>query len=132
MALKVAIVTPETEALNIECDEVIAPGITGDVGLLPGHVPLITALRPGVLSVFAEGRASHFAVSSGFAEIEQDVVTVLTSSCEARDAIDVDHAKNALKEAEKALADMAETDPKFPEHNRVRQRAQARIDTVSR
>ena len=132
MAIKLAIVTPEAEALTIDCDEVVAPGVSGDVGLLPGHVPLITALRPGVLTVIADGKSSYYAVSTGFAEIEHDQVTVLTSSCEASDAIDTDEAKTALAEAEKALADLGESDAKFPELNRARARAQARIDAAQR
>ena len=132
MAIKLAIVTPEAEALAIECDEVVAPGANGDIGLLPGHVPLITALRPGVLTVLKDGKSSHYAVSTGFAEIEHDMVTILTSSCEASDAIDVNQAKAALREAETALADIGESDAKFPELNRARRRAQARIDTAER
>ena len=132
MAIKLAIVTPEAEALTIDCDEVVAPGAAGDIGLLPGHVPLITALRPGVLTVVNGGKQTYYAVSTGFAEIEHDAVTILTASCEARDDIDLDAAKTALKDAEKALTDMSETDAKFPELNRARQRAQARIDTLER
>src|SRR5918996_386856 len=100
MALKLAIVTPEKEALAIECDEVIAPGVNGEIGLLPGHVPLITALRPGVLTVIKGGRKLYYAVSSGFAEVDQDQVTVLTASCEPATEIDVERARKALSDAE--------------------------------
>ena len=70
MAIQLAIVTPTREAVAMECDEVIAPGAEGEVGLLPGHVPLITALSPGVLTVYKGGHQRFFAVGTGFAEIE--------------------------------------------------------------
>ncbi|MEL7368776.1 MAG: F0F1 ATP synthase subunit epsilon [Myxococcota bacterium] len=132
MAIKLAIVTPEAEALSIECDEVVAPGANGDLGLLPGHIPLITALRPGVLTVIKSGKSNHYAVSTGFAEIEHDTVTILTASCESKDQIDLDAAKAALTEAERALKDIGENDAKYPELSRARNRAQARIDTAER
>jgi F-type H+-transporting ATPase subunit epsilon len=54
--LKLAIVTPDAEALNVEADEVAAPGEAGELGILPSHVPLISALRPSVLTVIRGGK----------------------------------------------------------------------------
>src|SRR5256885_17224126 len=100
MALKLAIVTPDAEVLAIEADEVVLPGASGEVGLLPGHIPLITALHPGVLTVIRQSKKTYYATSTGFAEIEGSQVTVLTDSCEEASAIDAGRAKKALQEAE--------------------------------
>src|SRR5437763_424026 len=81
MALKLAIVTPEAE-LGLDADEVVVPGSNGEVGILPGHIPLITALHPGVLIVIRGGKKSIYATSTGFAEVEGSQVTLLTDSCE--------------------------------------------------
>src|SRR5262245_10637304 len=103
MKIKLAIVTPEKDVLDIECDQVVAPGVNGEIGLLPGHVALITALRPGVLTVVNGGRKNYYAVSSGFAEVDNDKVTVLTAACEPASAIDVERARKALSDAEGKL-----------------------------
>jgi F-type H+-transporting ATPase subunit epsilon len=132
MALKIAIVTPDHEALDIECDEVVAPGANGEIGLLAGHVPLITALRPGVLTVIAGGRRSHYAVSSGFAEVDADCVTILTEACEEATKVDADRARRALEQAESALASLAQDDVGFAEQERRSLRARARLDAAAR
>ena len=132
MALKIAIVTPDHEALDIECDEVVAPGANGEIGLLAGHVPLITALRPGVLTVIAGGRRSHYAVSSGFAEVDADRVTILTEACEEAAKVDADRARRALEQAESALASLAQDDVGFAEPERRSLRARARLDAAAR
>lgn len=132
MALRCAIVTPDSEALDIECEEVVTPGVKGEIGMMPGHVPLITALHPGVLTVVKDGKKSFYAVGAGFAEIESDTVRVLTNTCEAADAIDVDRAKNKMAEAEKQIVDMSpETEGFATVQRRVRVN-RARLNAVER
>ena len=132
MAVKLAIVTPEKDALNIECDQVIAPGATGDIGLLPGHVPLITALRPGVLTVVTGNKKIFHAVSSGYAEMEEDQVTVITDSCEEASTIDVERAKRAHADAHRQLEALGPSESAHVEQTRRASRAQARLDAVER
>jgi F-type H+-transporting ATPase subunit epsilon len=132
MPIALAIVTPEKEALALTCDEVIAPGVNGEIGLLPGHVPLITALRPGVLTVIHGGRKSYYAVSSGFAEVDADQVTVLTAACEPADQIDVERARKALSDAEGKLEKLGPEDPGYDAARFQIERARARLDTVDR
>ena len=132
MPINLAIVTPEREALSIVCDEVVAPGVNGEIGLLPGHVPLITALRPGVLTVVKGGRRSYYAVSSGFAEVDADQVTVLTASCEPASEIDVERARRALSDAEAKLEKLGPQDPGYDAARFQIERARARLDTVER
>ena len=132
MAIKLSIVTPDADVLSIECDEVVIPGVNGEIGILPGHVPLITGLRPGVLTITKAGRRSYYAVSSGFAEVEGDQVSVLTDSAEEATAIDAARAKKALGEAEEKLKALSPDDPAYVEHRRRADRAAARIDASQR
>lgn len=132
MALSLAVVTPEKEALRVECDEVVAPSVAGEVGLLPGHIPIITSLKPGVLTVIQGGSKQFFAVSDGYAELDEGSVTVLTGSCEAQADIDPDRAKDALKRAEEALADKSAEDDDYIELLRRQARALARLDVANR
>lgn len=127
MPLELRIVTPDSTALELTCDEVAAPGINGEIGLLPGHVPVITALRPGLLTVVKEGKKSVYAVSTGFAELEGERLTVLTDNCEAASAVDVERAKADKAKAEKALAELSEDDAAYSVHRRRLERAEARL-----
>ena len=132
MALKLVIVTPEADVLQIECDEVVVPGVKGEIGILPGHVALITALRPGVLVILSKGKKTYYAVNAGFAEVEEDTVTVLTDSSEEAAAIDVARAKKALAEAEEQLQGLSPEDSAFVDVRRRADRAAARIDAAAR
>lgn len=131
MPLELSIVTPEAEALKVTCDEVAVPGINGEVGLLPEHVPLITALRPGILTVWVDGKRSVYAVSNGFAELEGRTLTVLTDGCEHGSAIDVEQAKDEAAQAERALAEISEADDDYLVHRTRLLRAQARLTAAS-
>jgi F-type H+-transporting ATPase subunit epsilon len=132
VAFKLAIVTPYEDVLDMECQEVVAPGVNGEIGLLPGHVPLVTTLRPGVLTVFKEGKKSVYAVSTGYAEIEQDKVTILTDACEAQGSIDVERARRALSESEKKLESLSPDEADYRTQQRRIQRATARLDAAER
>jgi F-type H+-transporting ATPase subunit epsilon len=132
MALKLAIVTPEEQVVDQEVDEVVAPGANGEIGLLPGHVPIITALKPGVLTLIKNAKRTHFAVSTGYAEVEGETITVLTDSCEEAGTIDVQRAKRALGEALEKLKALSPDEPTYVEQKRRSDRAQARIDAAER
>lgn len=131
MPLDLTIVTPDAEALSLQCEEVAAPGINGEIGFLSGHVPVVTALCPGLLTVIAEGKKSYYAVSTGFAELEGEKLTVLTEDCEAAPKVDVERAKQDAEKAEKALADLGEDDADYPVYRRRLERAQARLLAAS-
>ena len=103
MPLQLLVVTPERKAIEAEADEVELPGAEGYLGILPGHTALITLLKPGVLSFKRGGRSEAFAVSSGFAEIASDRVSVLVDSAEGGPAIDAAAAERDRVEAEEAL-----------------------------
>lgn len=130
--LKISIVTPEADVLDVECDEVIVPGTNGELGMLPQHIPLITALRPGVLTTIKDGRKQYFFVGSGFAEIDDDRISILAGSCEPAETIDVPRAKQAMAKAQSRLDQLAPTDPGFTKAEHKAARAQARLDACAR
>lgn len=132
MSLRLSIVTPEADVLSMECDEVIVPGVNGELGLLPGHIPLVTALKPGVLTLLRGGKRVYYAVSTGFAEIAEDQVTILTDSSEESAALDVARARKALSEAEEKLKALGPDDDAYGEQRRRADRAAARLDAAAR
>jgi F-type H+-transporting ATPase subunit epsilon len=86
-------------------DMVIAPGVEGELGILPHHVPLLTALAPGELRVKLEQGEESFAISGGFMEVQPDHVSVLARTAEHADEIDLARAEAARARAEELLRD---------------------------
>jgi F-type H+-transporting ATPase subunit epsilon len=108
-AIVLIIVTPQRQLVREKVASVQLPGATGELGILPGHAPLITEIGNGELSYKASGgEPVVLAVLSGFAEVLPDRVTVLAETAERPEEIDVERAKEALARAEKRLAS---TDP---------------------
>jgi F-type H+-transporting ATPase subunit epsilon len=102
--LGVNLVTPKGVVAVTEADAITAPGEMGEFELLPGHVPLLTALRPGVLTVGEKNR-SRYAVSSGYLRVDPDgVVEILVEQAELAGDIKADEARADLKSAEADLA----------------------------
>ena len=102
--LKLEIVTPEKRVLDAEVDSVTVPTATGEAGILTSHAPLISALRPGILTYTTRGSSEKLVVSGGFVEVNSDKVAVLVDTAETADEIDAAAAKLAREEAEKAIA----------------------------
>ena len=102
--LKLEIVTPEKKVLDENVDSVTVPTASGEAGILPNHAPLISALKPGILSYSNKGTTERLAVSGGFVEVSSNQVSVLTDSAETAAEIDADAARAERESAEKALA----------------------------
>ncbi len=102
-SLKVDIVTAERTVYSGEVDEVIAPGVEGQLGILPHHAPLMTILQAGELVVRKGGRDESLAISGGFLEVRPDRVIILADSAERAEEIDVARAEEARKRAEERL-----------------------------
>ena len=101
--INLEIVTPARAAFAGAVSEVVLPGHLGELGVLPGHLPLVTLLRGGALvAKTAQGERS-FAIGNGFAEVLPDRVTVLVRHCEGADECDAEHAREALAAIEKKL-----------------------------
>ncbi len=101
--LQVELVTPEGRTLSEEADFVLAPGVDGDLGVLPHHIPLLTPLRNGQVIV-RNGDAEHILfVAGGFLEILPDKVTILADAAERAEDIDEARAEEARKRAQELL-----------------------------
>jgi F-type H+-transporting ATPase subunit epsilon len=103
--LKLEIVTPEGRAYQDDVDMVVLPGSEGELGIYPAHVPLMTQLAPGEVRIFKDGKQTELVVGSGFAEITQTQVSVLTDSALEDESIDENVAEEAIRRAEAALKD---------------------------
>ncbi len=101
--IKLEIVTPERIVVTEDVDEVVLPGIEGEFGVLPGHIPFLTALKVGVLTYKKEGVEENLAVSWGYVEVAHDSVKVLAETAEKATEIDISRAKAAREAAEKIL-----------------------------
>jgi F-type H+-transporting ATPase subunit epsilon len=88
MALHFELVSPEKLVFSGEVDQVDVPGAEGDFGVLPGHAPFVTTLRPGILTVFTGGNAQRIVVLGGFAEVSSEGLTVLADAAEAIEDVD--------------------------------------------
>ena len=105
MTLKVKVIAPDKTVWDGTTDEVILPSTTGQLGILTGHVSLITALDTAVMRVKTDkDKWTPIALMGGFAEIENDEVTILVNGAELGDKIDRTQAQAAFSEAEQKLA----------------------------
>ena len=102
--LKLEIVTPDRKVLSEDVEYVGAPGIMGEFGVLPNHVPFLSALGIGNLHYKQDGKAHYVFVSGGFAEVSNNQVTVLAEVAEKATEIDVDRAAKAKERAEQRAA----------------------------
>jgi len=97
------IVTPEKKVVDTAATEAQIPGKNGYLGVLPGHVPLITELAVGEITYRDGGQEQHLAVAWGFAEVLPDKVTILAETAERPSEIDVARAREAKARAEQRL-----------------------------
>jgi len=102
-SLKLDIVTAERVVYSDEADVVVAPGIDGQLGILPHHAPLMTTLQPGELRVRKGGEEFSLAISGGFLEVRPDRVIILADTAERAEEIDVSRAEEAKRRAEERL-----------------------------
>ncbi len=131
--LKLEIVTPEKRVVDETVDSVTVPTLSGEAGILPNHAPLISALKPGILSFSNKGTTEKLAVAGGFVEVSSDTVSVLTDLAENAAAVNVEAARSDKEEAEKAL--VANAAVSYEETADVRDRldfANARLQLAGR
>ncbi|MBI2869568.1 MAG: F0F1 ATP synthase subunit epsilon [Chloroflexi bacterium] len=104
MPTRLDVVTAERVVFSGDIDMVIAPGVMGELGILPRHAPLMTMLQPGELRIKRDNREESLVVTGGFLEVRPDRVIVLADAAERAEEIDVDRAAAAKKRAEERLA----------------------------
>jgi F-type H+-transporting ATPase subunit epsilon len=103
MALQLDVITPERRLLSEQADAVTVPGLGGELGILPGHTPLISALQTGVLSYTQGPTTRRLLVSGGFVEVNNDRVSVLADLAEFPEEVDAARARTEREEAERQL-----------------------------
>src|SRR5580704_4165151 len=104
-ALHFEFVAPESVLFSGDVDQVDLPGAEGDMGILPGHAPLVTTLRPGIVTIFRDGRREPLVVIGGVAEMSPAGLTVLADKAVARENFDMTVLAGEIKDAEEDIAD---------------------------
>lgn len=129
MTIKFSIITPDRVFLNNEADEIILPTNTGQMGILTGHAPLITALDVGVLLFRSNKKWISLALMGGFALIQENNLTVLVNEAESANTINYDAAQKALENARQQLVQATNQKEKVSAQFSLK-RAQARFQVV--
>lgn len=101
--IAIQLVTPNGVVLDKQVDEVIVPGIIGEFGVLIGHTPMLTFIKPGIFSYLDEDRFTKIVVGSGFCEVLKDSVTVLVDEAYRADEIDPTEAAEELAQIQKEI-----------------------------
>jgi F-type H+-transporting ATPase subunit epsilon len=104
-ALHFEFVSPERVLFSGDVDQVDLPGAEGDMGILPLHAPMVTALRPGVVAIISQGRREEVVVVGGFAEMSPAGLTILADRAVARQDFDTTVLASEIKDAEEDAAD---------------------------
>ena len=102
--LLLEVVTPDRLVLSAEAEVVVCPGVEGQFGVLPGHIPFLSALEIGEMYYKAGGKTEYLAVSGGFAEVTGTKVTIVAEAAELGQEIDIERARRARERAEARLA----------------------------
>lgn len=129
MTLTLRVLAPDQSVFDGTADEVILPGTTGQLGILTGHVSMLTALDSGVLRVREGGNWQSIALMGGFAEVVANEVTVLVNGAELGSSIDATAAQSDFEAAQQAASTLEGSDPS-PEKLKAQQalaRARARL-----
>lgn len=102
--LTVELVTPEKSALQTQASFVVLPAYEGELGILPGHSPVLVQLREGEVRVTENGEVKRYAVSGGFAEVRDDKLSLFAETAEMADQIDAERAHQAFERAKGEIA----------------------------
>jgi F-type H+-transporting ATPase subunit epsilon len=131
--IRCEIVTAERTVFEDDVDMVVAPGIDGQLGVLPQHAPLITALTFGELVIHREGQEDEFiAIGGGFMEVGPDHVTILADSAERAEEIDESRAEAALHRAQELMSTEREVDVDLARAEAAMRRSTLRLKVARR
>ena len=127
------IVTPEKIVVSQEVDAVVAPGTDGEFGVLPGHIHFLTGIVPGELRFNTDAGKKSMAVTTGFAEVSNDKVSILVDAAEKASEIDVERARQAMERArERLVKDRKTEDVDFLRAEAALRRAVMRVRIVEK
>ena len=131
-AIQLEVVTPDRQVVHEAVDAVTVPGKLGYLGILPGHAPLLSELKPGEI-VYSHGERKHYlAVSWGFAEVLPDRVIVLANTAERAEEIDRVRAEQALQRAEERLKKTSDPNIDRKRAEEAYEKALARLQAARR
>ncbi|HSK73178.1 MAG TPA: F0F1 ATP synthase subunit epsilon [Pyrinomonadaceae bacterium] len=126
--LKLEIVTPERKVFDETVEAVTIPTANGEIGILTNHAPLISTLKPGILSYTNKGAVDRMVVSGGFVEVSNNKVSVLADVAERADEINVESARTEREDAEKILGTWSSgSEEEFETEKERLEKAQARL-----
>jgi len=111
--IRLTIVTRERKIVETDAEEVILPASDGEIGILPGHTPLLATLRIGQMRYRSGSEVHRMVLSWGFAEVLPDRVIVMAETARLPQEIDMEMAESERNEAERELADLSSNDPQF-------------------
>jgi F-type H+-transporting ATPase subunit epsilon len=131
MPLQLDVITPERRLLSEQVDAATVPGSGGELGILPGHTPLISQLKTGVLSYTRGGETRRLLVSGGFVEVNDDRVSVLADFAEFPEEVDAARARTERDEAERQLAGFTGTPEELAAVSEQLERAGARLQLAA-
>ena len=129
--LNLEIVTPEKKVLTETVDAVTIPTASGEVGILANHAPLISSLKPGVLSYTKAGATEKMVIAGGFIEVSADNISILADIAEKASEIDVEAAKTERDAAEKELNAWKGSEADFETGKERLEKAQARLQLAA-
>ncbi len=130
--IRLRLVTSSRLLLDEEVDEVAAPGALGEFGVLPNHISFLTLLEIGEMSYKQGVERRHLAVSGGYAEVLDDVMTVLANAAEYADEIDMERARRAMERAERQMEALGREDKGFLTAEAALRRALLRMQVAAR
>lgn len=131
MSLTVRVIAPDKTVWDAEAEEVILPSTTGQLGILSGHAPLMTALDVGVMRVRPAKDWVAIALMGGFAEVDNDEVTILVRGAERGDSIDQDAARSAFETAQATMTATSSDDRQAAlQARQALQKARARLQAA--
>lgn len=110
MPIRCEIVSQDRLVYEGDADIVMVPGSLGEMGILPGHAPLLSSLEMGVIRVKTGESEEIFTVTGGFIEVQPDIVTIMADAAENVEDIDIDRAEEAMKRAAHLLEEYSTTD----------------------
>ena len=129
--MQLEIITAEQQMYSDEVELLVAPGIEGQLGILPHHAPLMTALQPGEILIRKNGEETFLAVTGGFMEVMGNKVTILADACERSEEIDEQRAQEAMERARERIGSQ-ESDLQLELAMASLRHAQVRLNVVRR
>lgn len=129
--LQLEVVTPERRVLSESVDMATIPGLNGELGILPGHTPLISQLKTGILSYLKDGKTFQLLISGGFIEVRDDHVSVLAEVAERPEEIDAAQARSQRESVEKQLSGWTGTEEDLEKARVDLERAQVRLQLAT-